>query len=75
MGFGLARIFNGLHWFFDPAFPGQTTKNDGLPHRASKPQPNQRRTTGIPLFAAKPRCATTRRYEAAKVLQLCVRCL
>ena len=21
MRFGLARIFNGLHWFFDPALP------------------------------------------------------
>ena len=21
MGFGLARIFNGLHWFFGPALP------------------------------------------------------
>ncbi len=38
---------------------GQTTKNDGLPHGAAKPQPNQRRTTAIPLFAAKPRCATS----------------
>ena len=24
--FGLPRIFNGLHWFFDPALPRQTTK-------------------------------------------------
>src|SRR6266404_2487513 len=34
----------------------QTTKNDGLPHGAAKPQPNQRRTTKV-VFAAKPPCA------------------
>src|SRR2546428_8492510 len=38
----------------------------GLPHGAAKTQPNQRRTTAIPLFAAKPRCATRDRRGAQR---------
>src|SRR5207245_678078 len=64
--FGLPRIFNGLHWFFDPALPQADNQNDALHHWCfgrSRAVLLQRRTNVRSAFAysivARTSAATT----------------
>ena len=57
MGFGLARIFNGLHWFFDPALRSLHCAREACPRALT----GREAYPTVRPFGAKPRCATTRR--------------